>query len=299
MKLHHFNEVLRIAESGSIRAAARSLKMAQPALTRSLADLERELGAPLFERRARGVVPTTFGDAFVRRAAVILHEMRRTRDDIDQLRGANTGIITIGLSIAAHIALLSPSLQPFRRRFPNVRLNIIEGVYPTLETGLANGAVDFYVGPDGGGRVLPELTCETLSKGRRTILCRAGHPLTAATSLAALCDADWMSTSITADADAEIGNLFMRHGLKAPTIAVRGQSALTLMTCLASSDLLAMVPAQWADFTLTRGKLDTIRVVEALQAPAIVVVMRVGLPLTPAATYLLDLIRRVEPRLNA
>lgn len=65
MKLHHFREVVAIAERGSIRAAARHLAMAQPALTRSLAELERELGAPLFERRARGVVATALGQAFI------------------------------------------------------------------------------------------------------------------------------------------------------------------------------------------------------------------------------------------
>lgn len=299
MKLHHFNEVVRIAERGSIRAAARSLNMAQPALTRSLAELERELGAALFERRARGVVTTPFGDAFIRRAAVILNEMRRTRDDIDQLRGATTGTVTIGLSIAAHIALLSPSLQPFRRRFPQIKLHIIEGFYPTLEQGLVSGAVDFYVGPDSDRKVLAELTKEELFAGRRTILCRAGHPLGGSTSLKDLCGADWMSTSITAEAEDEIGGVFARYDLPTPNLAVRGQSALTLMTCIANSDLLAMVPAQWTEFALTRGALRAIDVAEELAAPAIVLVKRVGLPLTPAATFLLDLMQRVQVRLGS
>ena len=241
---------------------------------------------------------TTFGEAFIRRASVILNEMRRTRDDIEQLRGATTGSVTIGLSIAAHIALLSPSLQPFRLRYPRVRLHVIEGFYPTLELGLASGAVDFYVGPDSNRRILPELTKEELGKGQRTILCRAGHPLGSSKSLKNLCGADWMSTSITADAEDEIGAVFESHGLPPPNLAVRGQSALTLMTCLSNSDLLAMVPAQWIAFTLTRGKLQAIEVEEELSAPAIVLVKRAGLPLTPAATHLLDLIRRAQLRLK-
>ncbi len=292
MKLHHFKEVVRIAEQGSIRAAARSLNMAQPALTRSLADLERELGASLFERRARGVVTTTFGDAFVRRAAVILNEMRRTRDDIDQLRGATTGSVTVGLSIAAHISLLSPSLQPFRRKFPQVRLNVIEGLYPTLQGGLTSGSVDFYVGPDCDGHVSTELTREELFDGRRTILCRTGHPLASAKSLGDLCDGEWMSTSITADARDEIRGVFEKNNLSPPKIAMRGQSALTLLICLTSTDLLAMVPTQWTELAMIKGVLDVIHVREELEAPSIVLVTRGGLPLTPAATYLLDLMRR-------
>ncbi|MGA9009437.1 MAG: LysR family transcriptional regulator, partial [Xanthobacteraceae bacterium] len=58
MKLNQFRDVVAIAERGSLRAAARYLQLAQPALTRSVQELERELGAPLFERRARGMVLT-------------------------------------------------------------------------------------------------------------------------------------------------------------------------------------------------------------------------------------------------
>ena len=118
MKLHHFHEVVAIAERGGIRAAARHLQVAQPALTRSLADLERELGAPLFERRARGVVATPLGEAFVRRATLILHEVRRTQEEVDQIRGSTSGNVTVGLSIAAHLSLLPKALAPFRRRYP-------------------------------------------------------------------------------------------------------------------------------------------------------------------------------------
>ena len=297
MKLHHFEEVIAIAELGSIRAAARHLGLAQPALTRSLAQLERELGAPLFERRARGVVTTTLGQAFLARAKSITTEVRRTREEVDQLRGAGTGTVTAGLSIAAHLALLPGSLRLFRARYPDIRLHIIEGFYPTLESRLRDGSVDFYVGPDGGASSTPELSRETLFRNQRLILCRKNHPLASARSLRDLRDADWITTSITADATDEINDFFERHKLPPPRLAVRSQSALTLMTCIAHSDLLAMVPRQWADFELTRDVLGTIIVEEELTAPPLVIVKRADLPLTPAATYLLDLMRRAQARL--
>ena len=297
MKLHHFEEVIAIAELGSIRAAARHLGLAQPALTRSLAQLERELGAPLFERRARGVVTTTLGQAFLARAKSITTEVRRTREEVDQLRGAGTGTVTAGLSIAAHLALLPGSLRLFRARYPDIRLHIIEGFYPTLESRLRDGSVDFYVGPDGGASSTPELLRETLFRNQRLILCRKNHPLASARSLRDLRDADWITTSITADATDEINDFFERHKLPPPRLAVRSQSALTLMTCIAHSDLLAMVPRQWADFELTRDVLGTIIVEEELTAPPLVIVKRADLPLTPAATYLLDLMRRAQARL--
>ena len=299
MKLHHFEEVVAIAERGSMRAAARHLQIAQPALTRSLAVLERELGAPLFERRARGVVATPLGEAFVARARSILTEIRRTREEVEQLRGAGTGTVTVGLSIAAHLALLPPSLRPFRARYPDIRLHIIEGFYPTLEERLRDGTVDFYIGPDGGAQPVPQLSREVLFHNRRIVLCRAGHPLAAATSLRELVGQDWVTTSITADAGDEINAFFARHGLPSPRLAVRSQSALTLLTCLANSDLLAMVPAQWERFEMTGKALITIKVEEELTAPPLVLIRRSDLPLTPAALHLLDLMRRATSRLAA
>lgn len=298
MKLHHFEEVVAIAERGSVRAASRHLGVAQPALTRSLAALERELGAPLFERRARGVVATPLGLAFIARSRSILSEVRRTREEVDQLSGSGTGTVTVGLSIAAHLALLPSSLRPFQARYPNIKLHIIEGFYPTLETRLRDGSVDFYIGPEGGAKAMPDLSLEVLFQNRRVVMCRAGHPLVGATSLSDLVGQDWVTTSITSEDSAELNAFFARYDLAAPRLAVRSQSALTLLTCLANSDLLAMVPGQWQDFEMTGRALTTIKVKEELTAPALVVVRRADLPLTPAALYLLDLMRKAKSQLE-
>ena len=133
MKLQHFRDLVAIAEHGSLRAAARYLGTAQPTLTRSLSELERELGAPLFERRSKGMFATPLGQAFVRRAIAILNDVRRAKDEFEQLRGNAVGSVAVGLSIAAHLRLLPKTLKQFRRSFPKVRLRIIEGFYPMLE----------------------------------------------------------------------------------------------------------------------------------------------------------------------
>lgn len=153
MKLAQLQYVAAIAEHGSLRAAARHLGVAQPAFSRSIAELERELGAALFERRARGMIATPLGQAFVRRVNAILNDVRRAKDEFEQLKGNALGEITIGLSIAAHLRLLPGSLKPFRDRHPKVRLHVIEGFYPTLAPGLQDGSVDFYIGPDPGLRL--------------------------------------------------------------------------------------------------------------------------------------------------
>jgi LysR family transcriptional regulator of abg operon len=295
MKLHDFRNAVAIAEQGSLRAAARSLRIAQPALTRSLGQLEQELGAPLFERRARGMVPTPVGHAFVRRAAAVLNEVSRARDEVNQLSGGSGGSVAVGLSIAPHIALLPRSLHPFRTRYPDVRLHVIEGFYPTLESELRNGSIDFYVGPAPAEARAAELLEEKLFDNTRTVLCRKNHPLAKARSLRDLADAEWATTSITSLAEDELKSLFESYGLASPRLILRSQSALTLIVMLAHTDLLAMVPRQWKDFAPTADILATINVQERLPAPAIVLIRRRDVPLTPAAAYLASLLSRSVP----
>ena len=298
MKLTQFRNVAAIAERGSLRAAARHLGLAQPALSRSIAELERELGAPLFERRSKGMVVTPLGQAFVRRATAILNDVRRAHDEFEQLRDNATGFVTIGLSIAAHLWLLPKSLGPFRQRYPKVRLHIVEGFYPTLEQGLQDGSVDFYVGPDPGLALPSGLQKEVLLSGERAVLCRAGHPLANANSLKQLRDAEWITTSITPKAENEIGDLFKRHGLPEPVLALQSQSALTLLTCLTNSDLLAMAPAQWTKSPIAHHILTTIPVREELSAAPIILVTRSDVPPAPAAGFMLDIIKRIVAQLG-
>jgi LysR family transcriptional regulator, regulator of abg operon len=177
MKLNQLRDAAAIAEHGSLRAAARALRLAQPALTRSVRELEHELGAPLFERRTKGMVLTAVGEAFVQRARAILSDVERARVEVDQIVGGVGGSLVAGLSIAAHILLLPRSLQRFNKRYPGVHLRIIEGFFPTLIGGLRDGSVDFYIGPRPSGHLPEGLVIEKLFDNDRQIVCRAGHPL--------------------------------------------------------------------------------------------------------------------------
>src|SRR5262249_27102286 len=138
-----------------------------------------------------------------------------------------------------------------------------------------------------------------LFENTRIVLARRGHPLASARSLKELVDAEWATTSVTFKAEEELRHLFERHKLPAPRLALQSQSALTLMVVLANSDLLALVPIQWMQFPAVRQFLSPISVTEVFPAPSIVTVRPAGLPLTPTAAFLLDLMRRKVPRSRA
>lgn len=299
MKLSHLHIVAAVAERGSLRAAARQLGVAQPALTRAVREIERELGAPLFERRPRGAVLTPIGEMFHRRAIAVLAELRRAREEIDQARGEAAGQVSVALSTAAQIALFPDALAAFRRRYPEVVLSIRDGLFPGVEAKLKDGELDFYVGPLPEYPPSDELRIETLFENARVVLARRGHPLAGARSLADLAGASWIATSVTADTSAELQPLFARHGLPAPRVAMHLISAIALGPAVANSDLLVMVPEQWLQLPLAADQLVALQIVEALPAPPICLVTRARLPLTPAAQAFADLFSRAGGRYRA
>jgi DNA-binding transcriptional LysR family regulator len=296
MKLHQLRDVLTVAEKGSLRAAARHLGVTQPGLTRSIRELERELGVPLFERQARGTVLTPMGRLFARRAGVAASELRRAREEIEQWSGGVGGGVTVCLTSVPLLALLPSALPAFIARYTKVQLSIIESAYLAVESRLRDGSVDFYAGVAPEKAPGTDLVVEELFTNERVVLARHGHPLSGARSLAQLVDAGWVTTSITDQAEAELGELFRMHGLKVPRLVARveGGALGLLMAVLANSDLIAILPKQWTEFSPTREALQKIDVREDIPAPPITLIRRAALPLTPAAEYLCDMLRRAS-----
>ena len=147
VKLNHFRYAVAVAERGSLHGAARQLRVAQPALTRSIHELERELNVPLFERRSSGMIPTEMGEIFIRRARAVLQEIDRARAEISQISGGTYGRVSACLGVLAHITLLPDAMEAFRLRYPEVFLDILEGRFPNVEGSLRNGLLDCFVGP--------------------------------------------------------------------------------------------------------------------------------------------------------
>lgn len=295
MKLNQLRDMVAIVERGSLRAAARHLQVAQSALTRSIRQLEQELGSTLFERDAKGMVLTPMGRLFFQRASSAVNELRRAREEMDQARGGTQGTVVAGLSIMPHVGMLPRALPLFRKRFPGVVIKVIEGLYPAIEPGLRDGTIDFYLGASPSEPVAAGLVSELLFRNTRLVVGRKGHPLARARSLKALAQAEWLTPSLSGNAAEDLDALFATFGLAPPKVMLQAHSAMSVLVALASTDLLAMLPEQWDEFPLTKGALQVIRVRERLPAPDIVVVRRADLPLTPAAEYLSDMLRRNAP----
>lgn len=291
-KIHHLRDFVAIARAESVRSAARTLGLTQPALTRSLRELELEIGGVLCERHARGIVLTPLGERFLVRAQASLEELRRGMEEAQQLTGQMQGQVVVALSSVPVLTSLPTAFTAFRKACPEVRLRIIEGLFPAVEPMLRDGRLDFYVGP------MPERTLgasyriELLFKNERVVLARKGHPLARARSMQALLGAEWIVTGLRERLEQEFEEQFTALGLETPRVFTVVESMMALLALVSTTDALAFLPRQWIETPIFKELVQPIAVRETLVAPDIVQVTRAKMPLTPAAEKFSVLLQR-------
>lgn len=291
LKLHHLRHFVAIAQHQSVRSAARALGLAQPAVTRSLSELEKELKASLVERHSRGVVLTEVGKRFLIRAQSAVSEVQRAAEEVEQLSGSGRGTVVAALSIAAMLALAAPAINAFRKSYPAAHLRVMEGVFPMMESRLLDGQLDFYVGAR-PVHLPRELRSEFFFHNERMVVGRKGHPLRKAKSLGELVQADWVLTGLRDKEEAEFEELFSAHKLATPGSRIRVESVIGLMMLMSTSDALVLLPRQWTDLPLFQGVIAPIAIQEKLAAPDIVLIARSSVPLTPIADRFAVLLQR-------
>jgi LysR family transcriptional regulator, regulator of abg operon len=211
---------------------------------------------------------------------------------MEHLKGEDRGMITVGCSSAALIALVPTIVNRFHVKYPNIRIKLLEGSLPMLETEIRDGLIDLYYGAVSVGFVDPALLIETLFENERIIICRRDHPLRHATSLQELVGATWVTTPMAIDSDSEVNSVFANADLPSPRIVMQASSAMNLAVIVATSDLLAPVPQQWMEMIKATGLMERIPVSGVSKAPRICAVRRANVPLTPASEFLNDLAMR-------
>lgn len=145
MKLKQLDAFLAVAEHRTIRGAARALGVTQPAISSIVRELEQELGVPLVVRSVKGIELTDYGSAFAIRARLIVEEIQRTRDEIEQLRLGTTGSVSIAVSPTVALTILPRAFAAFMRDLPGATLNVDDALTATDLARLRDGSLDFIV----------------------------------------------------------------------------------------------------------------------------------------------------------
>lgn len=135
----------QVATAGSFSLAARQLRVAQPALSRQIRKLEQELGVDLLVRHGRGVRLTGAGSILLDRAEQMIHLLRNTGDEVKANTNTASGHVSLGLTPAAGLLLVSPIVRAFHRDWPQVALQVRDGISNLLQEWLLDGRLDVAV----------------------------------------------------------------------------------------------------------------------------------------------------------
>ena len=145
MELRALRYYLAVCECGTMSRAAEELHVTQPALSRQIAGLERELGCELLERRSRSVRPTEKGLYLRRRAQEIVGLADQTSADFSHDDDIVAGDIHIGAGESASMRLIAQRVRAFRERYPDVRFHLHSAVATDLVERLEHGLDDLAV----------------------------------------------------------------------------------------------------------------------------------------------------------
>jgi len=140
--MHYFLAVVR---EGTISAAAESLHVAQPSLSRQMKELEEELGASLFVRGNRRITLTEEGMVLRKRAEEMVRLMQMTEEEIIQIRNHVSGSVRIGAGESYSFHYLSRTAASIAEEHPDIRFHITSGDTQDLMDELNNGLIDFAV----------------------------------------------------------------------------------------------------------------------------------------------------------
>ncbi|WP_284376354.1 LysR substrate-binding domain-containing protein [Sulfitobacter pacificus] len=181
LRLRHVRCFLEIARAESVSVAADRLNITQPAVSRSLRELEDILGAQLFDRAGRGLRLNEAGRMFQSHAAASMTELMRGYDRLVKEGGA-TIRLSVGALPTASTDLLPRAALRFREEAPNVRLHILTGPNWLLFNQLRDGTLDLVVGRMPEGETSSGVTFQQLYIEDVVLVCRPDHPIIAASN---------------------------------------------------------------------------------------------------------------------
>jgi LysR family transcriptional regulator, nitrogen assimilation regulatory protein len=133
---------VKIVEAGSFSQAARTIHVAQPALSQQIAELEASLGVPLLQRSARGVRPTVAGERLYEEASSILRKLEKLPSVVRSSTGEVEGLVSLGMPASLSTTLVGPFIEACRAANPGITLKLIDGDSEFLREAVEKSKLD-------------------------------------------------------------------------------------------------------------------------------------------------------------
>lgn len=145
LKLHDVRVLISVVEAGSMHKAAAHLRTSQPAISRAIADLENSVGVRLLERSSRGIQPTQYGRALIKRSVAAIDELRQGVKDIKFLADPSTGELRIGCSDAMAAGPVLAVIEQLTRQHPRLVFHVVTGTTAHLYRQLTERSVELVI----------------------------------------------------------------------------------------------------------------------------------------------------------
>ncbi|MEE4184396.1 MAG: LysR family transcriptional regulator [Gammaproteobacteria bacterium] len=297
MELKQLERFLAVYDHGSLAHAARTLGLTQQGISASLANLEDELGARLFDRGPGGVTrPTDCGHALVAHARAQLAADKRAVEELRSIVDGRAGTVTIGVGEAFAGEIIAAAVAAMQTAQPDVRINLVEGYSDQLRHRLYNGEFDFIAAGISSFVVDENFDREPIFSTDDIIVCRAAHPLAnrSGLELRDLVGYPWLVPYSRPSDLNSIVDAFVAEDLPPPSRVIGSDAYRIGMQLLVQADLLIMVSPALISTELNAPdkhlvKLDIDRPTITRHASLISPRNR---PLSPAAKVLLDEVRK-------
>ena len=183
LRLRQLQTILSLAKTGNLSRSAEELNTTQPALSKWLKDLEADLQLPLFERHARGLRPTPYGEALIEHARRIEGHLDAAREDMRALQDGGSGVVNIGMSGVAASDLVPKAVARLIQQIPKAQVRLSESTMNQLTPQLLHGELDIIVGRANVPIAESGIKVEPLYQDPIVFVAAQNHPLVARPSL--------------------------------------------------------------------------------------------------------------------
>ena len=249
MRLRHHEILVALNDLGNLRKAAEQLAISQPAVTKALQEIESQMGATLFERHSKGVVPTAVGEAVVQHARLAISEGRRLQETLDGLQAGHLGRVRVGSIMAPVPQTLTRAIAAVKGLHPQMDISVLVDTSDMLMGHLEKGTLDVVIGRLTERVERGSFTFELLGEESLSVVAGFQHPLAKVrqTTLKALMGYGWVLQPRGSPMRELLELAFVESGLSSPESIVETSAVLVTTTLVQHTDMLAVVPTSVAN----------------------------------------------------
>ncbi|EAA5902266.1 TPA: LysR family transcriptional regulator [Salmonella enterica subsp. enterica serovar Ball] len=296
IRLRHLHTFVAVAQQGTLGRAAETLNLSQPALSKTLNELEQLTGTRLFERGRLGAQLTVPGEQFLTHAVKVLDALNTAGQALNRKEDASADVVRIGALPTAALGILPAVIGRFHQQRKSTSLQVATMNNTMLLAGLKSGEIDLGIGRMSDPELMSGLNYELLFLESLKLVVRPGHPLLQETiTLSRVME--WpvvvspKGTVPRQNAEA----LLQSQGCKMPAGCIETLSASLSRQLTVDYDYVWFVPSGAVKEDLRQATLVSLPVPTQSAGEPIGILTRVDIPLSTGAQMLIAAIRKSMP----